>query len=81
VHFGSGYLCTKCFRLAERYEHLKSGLANVEEVLKDKLQFVCANHVGEVSRATKRPSSCEVIPRRKKSLVETSEGAVMVSAH
>ncbi len=81
VHFGSGYICTKCFRLAQRYERLKSELENVEEILKDKLQFVCANHVGEVSRATKRPSSCEAIPRRKKSRVETSEGAVMVSGH
>ena len=80
AHFGSGYLCTKCFRLAERYGRLKSELANVEELLKGKLQFVCANHVGEVSRATKRPSSGEAIPRRKKSRVETSEGAVMVNA-
>ena len=63
-----------------RYGRLKSELANVEELLKGKLQFVCANHVGEVSRATKRPSSGEAIPQRKKSRVETSEGAVMVNA-
>ena len=80
VHFGSGYLCTRCFRLAGRYGRLKSELANVEEVLKTKLQFVCANHVGEVNRATKRPSSGEAIPRRKKSRIEASEGAVVVSA-
>ena len=78
-HFGSGYLCTKYFWLAERCGRLKSELANVEELLKGKLQFVCANHVGEISRATKRPSSGEAIPR-KKSRVETSEGALMVNA-
>ena len=80
VHFGSGYLCTRCFWLAGRYVRLKSELAHVEEVLKSKVQFVCANHVSEVSIEQQRPSSGEAILRRKKSRIETSEGTVVVSA-
>lgn len=79
LHFGSGYLCTPCWRLAGRYERLKRELYNVEESIKNKLQFVRINqNSGEVSRATKRPSS-EANPRSKKARLETSEGAVMVS--
>ena len=63
VHFGSGYLCKKCFQLAGRYEHLKSELSGVEGQLKNNLLFVLNNHTDGVARAAKRPSSGETIPR------------------
>ena len=57
---------------------------SVEEQLKRSLQFVLTNQSNDVglSRAAKRPSSGETVPKqRKKARIAVDEGDVLVSVH
>ena len=81
LHFGSGYLCNNCFKLAGRHERLRSELMNVEKQLKRTLQFVLTSQSNDagLSRAAKRPLRGETLPKQKRARIEVNEGDVLVS--